>query len=298
MLDTIHESMNSPTDQTTEPRLDDTSTPVEAEAAASRPSRVLCPYCGSVQRGGDQCVRCKGLFEPLSRQATQNVMGPWQVRDEAQPFLPGVSHERIREMAARGKIHRGTVLRGPTTRQFWSLACNTQGVAVLLGECHNCHAPVPTDGFMCKGCGAVLTCATDRQHLGLGAVRVLPGEVNTDVPSIGRPLAARPDGPPMLHAAPAVASSLVAGMIRADLAETSAMPSSRRRTARDNKSFVPAMVLVGVVVLLVLWALTAQRTPVDGAIEGVLGVKGKAPAGAAAEKERAVTDAPGDAAHR
>jgi hypothetical protein len=301
MLGTTIESMTSQTDQTIEEPLDEGAVPLESEVGAARPMRVLCPYCGSIQRGGEQCVRCKGLFEPLSRQATQNVMGPWQVRDEAQPFLPGVSHERIREMVSRGKIHRGTVLRGPTSRQFWSLACNTQGVAVLLGECHNCHAPVPTEGFMCKGCGAVLTCPTDRQHLGLGVVRVLPGEVNTAVPAIGRPVAARPDVPPTTGVGSAVASPVATslGMLEAIPAEMALQPASRRRAARDNRSFVPAMVVIGLVLVLVLWGLTARRTPLDGAIEGLLGVKGKPAGGAVVGEEPTGSAAPsvnGDAA--
>ena len=42
---------------------------------------VVCPYCGHAQSaagvGAAQCAACKGLFDPLSRQATQNAMGPW-----------------------------------------------------------------------------------------------------------------------------------------------------------------------------------------------------------------------------
>jgi hypothetical protein len=160
--------------------------------------RILCPYCGVVQRGGEQCVRCRGLFEPLSRQATQNVMGPWHVRDEQNPFLPGVSYEKLREMAQRGKLQRGSIVRGPSTRQFWSLACNTAGVAVLLGECHHCHAPVASDAYMCRACGVVLTAATDRQHLGLAPVKLLPGDASAhEVASVGMTRAhERPAAPP------------------------------------------------------------------------------------------------------
>lgn len=204
-------SSEEPSSSDASGRLSEAASPqgVTDDAAEAAP-RVLCPYCGAVQRGGDQCVRCRGLFEPLSRQATQNVMGPWQVRDEQNPFLPGVSYEKLREMAQRGKLQRGSIVRGPTTRQFWSLACNTAGVAVLLGECHHCHAPVASDAYMCRACGVVLTAATDRQHLGLAPVKLLPGDASAhEVASVGMTRAhERPASPPKPAAVSSAAPSI------------------------------------------------------------------------------------------
>lgn len=270
MLGTMPESATDHDHHAGSAQLSDT--PLEPVAASSpaREGRVLCPYCGCIQRGGERCERCKGLFEPLSRQATQNMMGPWQVRDESQPFLPGVSHERIRDLVARGRISRGTVLRGPTTRQFWALACNTQGVAVLLGECHTCHAPVAVDGFMCKSCGCVLTAPVDRQSLGLGPVRALPGEVSGDVRPPSQPLAARPDGPIVqsnFGSLPAPANVALPTDVPGEIA---AYTPHRRAARGENKAFVPVMVAMGVLIVLVLWALTARRTPLDAAIEGFI----------------------------
>lgn len=153
------------------------------------PLFVLCPYCGHTQMSGARCDKCKGLFEPLSRQATQNSMGPWQIRSETNPFGPGLSYEKLAEIVAKGRIRRDTVVRGPTTRQFWSFACNTPGVAVLLGECHACHKSVTKDEFICPHCHAALQPSTDRQSLGLAPVKLLPGQAS----------------------APAVAASMVPG---------------------------------------------------------------------------------------
>lgn len=139
------------------------------------PARQLCPYCGHLQAGTVQCEQCRGLFEPLSRQATQNSMGPWQVRDPMKPFAPGCSLDTIRQMIARGRITSSTIIRGPTTRQFWHFAIDVPGVAVLLGRCHACRASVATDDYMCRACGAVLSPTTDRQHLGLAAIQPLSG---------------------------------------------------------------------------------------------------------------------------
>jgi len=158
-------------------------------AAPAPPLFVLCPYCGHTQMSGTRCDKCKGLFEPLSRQATQNSMGPWQIRSETNPFGPGLSHEKLAELIGRGRVRRDTIVRGPTTRQFWSFACNTPGVAVLLGECHACHKSVTKDEFICPHCHAALQPSTDRQSLGLAPVKLLPGQAS----------------------APAVAASMVAG---------------------------------------------------------------------------------------
>ncbi len=139
---------------------------------------ALCPYCGHRQSNRVQCERCKGLFEPLSRQATQNAMGPWYLRDEQNPFRPGCSFEKLKALAEKGRVQRDSIIRGPTTRQFWTLACNTPGVAVLLGECHSCHRRVSPDDYMCKSCGVVLGYTGDRQHMGLSPIKLLPGEAS------------------------------------------------------------------------------------------------------------------------
>lgn len=136
-----------------------------------------CPYCGERQaHGAVECRACGGLFEPLSRQATQNQMGPWFVRDESAPFVPGRSYATIRRMAQRGRITPETVLRGPSTRQFWMAAAETPGVAHLLGRCHSCKSRASAEEFSCSSCGAAFSVSEDRQSLGLAPVRLLPGQ--------------------------------------------------------------------------------------------------------------------------
>lgn len=153
--------------------------PIAEQTSPSTPAQqFLCPYCGHISANPTRCDHCKGLFEPLSRQATQNHMGPWQLRDHKNPFQPGCSFATLRQLIARGKVTRNTIIRGPTTRQFWSFACNAPGVAVLLGECHSCHAKVKPDEYMCARCNAILSPPTDRQHLGLSPVKLLPGQAS------------------------------------------------------------------------------------------------------------------------
>lgn len=143
--------------------------------------RVLCPYCGEVSADPRRCDGCRGFFDPLSRQATQNAMGPWFIRDESGPWRPGCSIETLREMIRRGKVTRDTVLRGPGTKQFWNFAGRTPSIANLLGACHNCRAVVKPDDYSCKACGAVFTPDADRQHMGLAPVHILPGEASPEM---------------------------------------------------------------------------------------------------------------------
>lgn len=122
-------------------------------------------------------------------------MGPWFIRDGTSPFRPGCSYETLRDLIKRGKVTRETILRGPTTRQFWNFAARTPSVAHLLGVCHNCHAEVSPEAYACGGCGAVFTPDTDRQHLGLAPVHLLPGEEAPEIIAAAstepRPLTAR-----------------------------------------------------------------------------------------------------------
>lgn len=147
---------------------------------------VLCPYCGSLSTLAKQCNICSGHFDLLSRQRSQNAMGPWFVRDLSKPFQPGCSYSTLVRMAQKGKIKPDTVLRGPSTRQFWSFARQTPGVANLLGECHACHQPVAPTSNACPNCKASFLVPDDRQVLGLSPVHLLPGD--TDAQTIARSL--------------------------------------------------------------------------------------------------------------
>lgn len=138
-----------------------------SQATPGTDKLILCPYCGHAQYGGDRCQACAGLFEPLSRRATQLAMGPWQVRDKHNPFKPGCCYDIIKKLASAGKIKPTTVMRGPTTRQFWSVARNVPGVAHLIGYCHQCGHHVSPSDSKCGECHAIFQEPRERDTLGL-----------------------------------------------------------------------------------------------------------------------------------
>ncbi len=145
-------------------------------APTPQPRAIVCPYCGAISGNTSRCDACSGRFDPLSRQATQNAMGPWHVRDERNPNLPGCSYDTLVSRINQGKVTVSSVVRGPTTRQFWMLAKRVPGAAHLLGFCHACQARVDPEQYACTKCGAVFQVDRDRQHLGLGPARMLPGQ--------------------------------------------------------------------------------------------------------------------------
>ncbi|MFI4859261.1 MAG: zinc ribbon domain-containing protein [Phycisphaerales bacterium JB063] len=128
---------------------------------------VCCPYCGNTQSDPARCEACGGLFEPLSRQATQLAMGPWFVRDEAKPFMPGFSAEVLKHQVMAGRIKPQTPVRGPTTHQFWMPAIEVPGVSRLLGKCHACGAAVAPHAKQCPKCEAGLMLPEAVDRLGL-----------------------------------------------------------------------------------------------------------------------------------
>ncbi|MBX2850154.1 MAG: hypothetical protein KTR15_00245 [Phycisphaeraceae bacterium] len=128
-----------------------------------------CPYCGHPHDSSDvgRCSSCNGLFEPLSQIATQLAMGPWYVRDEDRPFMPGFNEAILRQQVATGRITANTILRGPTTNQFWANAADTPGVSRLMGTCHSCHQAVEPTDTTCQFCKADLSLPDDVDALGL-----------------------------------------------------------------------------------------------------------------------------------
>lgn len=97
-------------------------------------------------------------------------MGPWYVRDRKNPFRPGCSFDVIRKEVAKGKIKATSILRGPTTRQYWSLAKNVPGVANLLGYCHSCGTSGIIPGSAnCPKCKSKFPQPTNRDGLGLAS---------------------------------------------------------------------------------------------------------------------------------
>lgn len=151
----------------TTPQPNATTEATTPDASPSRAKIVLCPYCGNAQTAQDRCDSCGGLFEPMSRMATQIAMGSWFIRDKTNPFRPGCSYETLQRLIKSGKVTPTTVIRGPSTFQFWSVARNIPGVAHLVGYCHQCGAHVEANATACGSCQTRFDLKFKRDVLGL-----------------------------------------------------------------------------------------------------------------------------------
>lgn len=149
--------------------------------ASPKLRRLICPFCGELTADSGRCGNCRARYDPLSRQASQNEMGPWFVRDESMPYRPGCSFSTIKRLVESGGIEANSVVRGPSTRQFWMLAKHTPGVASLFGLCHNCGGDVSSGSDSCGACHESFSADRDRQHLGLGPTRPLPGRAPIEI---------------------------------------------------------------------------------------------------------------------
>lgn len=131
------------------------------------PMLALCPYCGSWQKDDTRCGSCDGVFDQLSQRAAVIAMGPWFVRNKGTPFKPGCSYLTLREQIDDGAVEAGTILRGPTTRQFWSVARNVPGVSHLVGFCWSCGSAASAEDAACASCGSKFGAVAAVNALGL-----------------------------------------------------------------------------------------------------------------------------------
>lgn len=136
---------------------------------------LVCPYCGDCQPPAQECRACGGCFDEWSLKATQNDMGCWFVRDSRRPHFVGFSHEALVGAIRAGEVGMNTIVRGPTTRQFWTVARRVPGIAHFFGRCYACQAPVTESSPRCAHCGAHPPAVFDRNQLGLPSVdRIAP----------------------------------------------------------------------------------------------------------------------------
>ncbi|MEY3027586.1 MAG: hypothetical protein RLZZ238_2483 [Planctomycetota bacterium] len=136
---------------------------------------ILCPYCGHTQPPAQECRACGGCFDRWSIQATQDEMGAWFVRDSNRPHFVGYSYPVLVQAIRDGVVGMNAIVRGPTTRQFWTLARRVPGLAHHFARCFACQAPVSMDQPRCASCGVSPPSTVERNFLGLAPpARVAP----------------------------------------------------------------------------------------------------------------------------
>ena len=138
---------------------------------------LVCPICGETQRETSVCRSCETPLDPNGLLHAEGAVGPWWVRDTDHPFSPGMTYDHIAAMARKGKFERHSLLRGPTTRQLWTVARHVPGIAHILGRCHKCDAHVKSKTRSCPECNTPFLAYRDRNNLGLDNSDPSEGEV-------------------------------------------------------------------------------------------------------------------------
>src|SRR6266566_5403230 len=113
----------------------------------------VCPFCGT-QRETDvgACLHCSLEDTPTTRSATRSKLGPWYVLQSRNPSAPGMNFATLMVLVQKGRVTARSVLRGPTTGQFWRHAAKVKGVSREFGLCWNCGGDVLKNARACAGC--------------------------------------------------------------------------------------------------------------------------------------------------
>jgi hypothetical protein len=113
----------------------------------------VCPFCGT-QRETDvgPCAHCSLEDTPTTRSATRGKLGPWYVLQSRNPSAPGMNFATLMVLVQKGRVSARSVLRGPTTGQFWRYAAKVKGVSREFGLCWSCGGEVAKNARACPAC--------------------------------------------------------------------------------------------------------------------------------------------------
>jgi len=113
----------------------------------------VCPFCGT-QRDSDvgACMHCSLEDTPTTRSATRGKLGPWYVLQSRNPSAPGMNFATLMVLVQKGRVTARSVLRGPTTGQFWRHAAKVKGVSREFGLCWNCGGEIAKNARACVHC--------------------------------------------------------------------------------------------------------------------------------------------------
>ncbi len=115
----------------------------------------VCPFCAYVRENADAggaCPKCTLDDTPANRRATAQKIGPWFVLQYSNPTAPGMKYSILMMLASRGKITPASIVRGPTTQQYWTTAGQVRGLSRLFGLCWHCQLKLSSITSICPHC--------------------------------------------------------------------------------------------------------------------------------------------------
>jgi hypothetical protein len=129
-----------------------TPSPAQQLRRALRGKHV-CPFCGTTRETDlGACMQCSLEDTPTTRSATRTKLGPWYVLQSRNPSAPGMNFATLMVLVQKGRVTARSVIRGPTTGQFWRHAAKVKGVSREFGLCWNCGSDVSKNARACHSC--------------------------------------------------------------------------------------------------------------------------------------------------
>jgi hypothetical protein len=127
--------------------------PQLATASLGLTGKYVCPFCGTAgDKSEGPCARCLLENTPQTRQSTRWRLGPWYVLQSRNPAAPGMKYTTLLALIRKGQVNARSVIRGPTTQQFWRFAGRTKGISREFGICWSCGGAVQVTASACPGC--------------------------------------------------------------------------------------------------------------------------------------------------
>jgi hypothetical protein len=92
---------------------------------------------------------------PQTRRVTRGRIGPWYVMQSRNPAAPGMKFDVLVAFIRKGQVTARSIVRGPTTHQFWRYAAHVKGLSREFGLCYSCGIDIATESHLCPHCGKV-----------------------------------------------------------------------------------------------------------------------------------------------
>lgn len=154
--------------------------PKTTSADTASSGGTVCPFCAHIRTDPvGSCPKCTMEDTPSTRRSTGERIGPWFVLQRKNPTAPGLRLSVLLTLARRGHVTPKSIVRGPTTGQFWKFASQVKGLSSVFGICWHCGASVSPEATTCPKCRSAQDMPEDpdqflENHAAIPVMREIP----------------------------------------------------------------------------------------------------------------------------
>lgn len=163
--------------------------PRNSGGASPPRTRHVCPFCGTLNDTPvGPCVKCTMQNTPQTRRVTRGRIGPWYVLQSRNPAAPGMKFDVLVGFIRKGQVTARSIVRGPTTHQFWRYAAHVKGLSREFGLCYSCGVDISTESNLCPHCGKLQEPPVNPDTLLEGQTPLVSRSINTRVAAMVSPI--------------------------------------------------------------------------------------------------------------